>query len=111
LNPDQIAKAKEVNGARKKITHALLCGPHGQIFGTEKHCVKYYSAWKEIFPLIFHKASITDGRQIDQFESTFNLVNILIAEHDRLEGKVTTPSGEVTERKSKKGFFKKLFGK
>ena len=27
LDPEQIAKAKEANGARKKITHALICGP------------------------------------------------------------------------------------
>ena len=26
LNPEQIAKAKEANGKRKRITHALLCG-------------------------------------------------------------------------------------
>lgn len=40
LSPEQIAKAKETNGARKKITHALICGPHGQMFGTEAQCLK-----------------------------------------------------------------------
>lgn len=30
LNKEQIEKAKEVNGDRKKITHALLCGSSGQ---------------------------------------------------------------------------------
>ena len=31
LSRDQIAKAKEAHGKRKRITHALLCGPHGQL--------------------------------------------------------------------------------
>ena len=38
LTADQIANAKEANGQRKRITHALICGPYGQKFGTEKQC-------------------------------------------------------------------------
>ena len=45
LSPEQIAKAKEANGTRKKTTHALICGPHGQMFGTEAQCLKYWEAW------------------------------------------------------------------
>ena len=45
LTPGQIAMAKDANGVRKTITHALICGPHGQIFGTEKQCRKYWVAW------------------------------------------------------------------
>ena len=95
LNPDQIAKAKEVNGRRKRITHALLCGPYGQIFGTEKQCLKYWSAWNPknrievtpgrytaIFPKLFDKAVKKNKYEIHDFESTFNLVNKLIAAED-----------------------------
>ncbi|EGR1559814.1 hypothetical protein D6Y19_24695 [Vibrio parahaemolyticus] len=49
LSEEQITQAKAANGQRKKITHALLCGSYGQIFGTEKQCLKYYNAWKDIF--------------------------------------------------------------
>ena len=31
LNQEQITKAKEVNGKRKQITHAVICGPYGQL--------------------------------------------------------------------------------
>jgi hypothetical protein len=84
LNEEQIKKAKEVNGPRSKITHALLCGESGQMFGTEKQCMKYFSAWREIFPHLFKTAKIVDYYPVNDFKSTFNLVNILIEKHDRL---------------------------
>lgn len=85
LNRTQSAKAKEVNGPRKKITHALICGPHVQIFGTEKHCRKYYSVWSEIFPYISDKAIEVSEYEITDYETTFDLVNELIETHDPLE--------------------------
>ena len=45
LTPAQIARAREANGSRKRITHALVCGPYGQMFGTERQCRKYFAAW------------------------------------------------------------------
>ena len=45
LSPDQIAAAKEANGRRRRITHALLCGPYGQRFDTERQCRRYFEAW------------------------------------------------------------------
>ena len=39
LTPEQIARAKEANGSRKRITHALVCGPYGRMFGTERQCL------------------------------------------------------------------------
>ena len=96
LNPSQIAQAKAVNGERRKITHALLCGPHGQMFGAEKQCRKYFAAWnpaykievspgkfRAIFPKLFRKAIETECHQIKSFENTFNLVNILMETQDR----------------------------
>ena len=79
LNQEQITKAKEVNGKRKQITHAVICGPYGQLFGTEKQCLKYFSAWSKIFPTLFGKAVETDKYEISNFEATFDLVNKLIA--------------------------------
>ncbi len=88
LSPEQIAKAKEINGQRKRITHALLCGPHGQIFGTEKQCLKYWSAWNPenrtpIFPKLFDKAVKTSRYEISDFESTLNLVEKLIKAEEK----------------------------
>ena len=91
LSPEQIAKAKEANGARKKITHALICEPHGQIFGTEAQCLKYWEAWNPrrkpaIFPDIFRRAVKTSDYAISNFETTFDLVNILMEIQDRRKG-------------------------
>ena len=113
LSPEQIVKAKEINGKRKQITHALLCGPYGQMFGTEKQCLKYWSVWrpeyrieispdqyKAMFSNLFDKSVITNNYEISDFESTFNLVNKLIAVEDatktkkpRLENRNTDKQG------------------
>lgn len=83
LSKDQIERAKEVNGRRKQITHSLLCGPHGQIFGTETHCRKYYAVWKKIFPNLFPAHFETKTWEITDYETTFGLVERLIeAEED-----------------------------
>jgi hypothetical protein len=85
LSNEQIVLAKQANGHRRKITHALLCGRYGQIFGTEKHCGKYYYAWKYIFRHLFHQVYETEMHLIERYESTFNLVMLLIEEDDRIE--------------------------
>lgn len=110
LTQDQIEKAKEVNGRRKQFTHALICGPYGQIFGTEKHCRKYYSVWVNIFPHLFDKGIETESYEISDFKSTFNLVNKLIEIHDPLE-KDANPAYRELEKitKKKKGFFARIF--
>ena len=88
LTPVQIAMTKDANGVRKTITHALICGQYGQIFGTEKQCRKYWVAWNPakrpaIFPKLFGKAVETDNYEITNFETTCDLVNILGEKHDR----------------------------
>ena len=45
LTPEQIGRAKKANGSRSRITHALICGPYGQMFGTERQCRKYFTLW------------------------------------------------------------------
>ena len=113
LSPEQIAKAREINGKRKQITHVLLCGPYGQMFGTEKQCLKYWSAWcpenrveispghyKAMFPNLFDRSVVTNNYEISDFESTLNLVNKLIAAEEatkikkpRLQNRNTEKSG------------------
>ena len=111
LNKEQIEKAKEVNGARKQITHALLCGSSGQLFGTEKQCQKYYSVWANIFPNIFVEAFESDNQEITDFSSTFDLVNILIAKNDEVQQPVSEQIQQSNiEKPIKKGFFSRLFG-
>lgn len=112
LNQDQISKAKDINGKRKQISHALICGPHGQIFGTEKECRKYYTAWISVFPLLFDKGIETDDYSISNYESSFDLVNKLIELHDPLEKKANPIHQEIEElTKKKKGLFSRLFGR
>lgn len=105
LSDAQIAEAKATNGARKQISHALLCGPFGQIVGTEKQTRKYFDVWKSIFPAIFENHEDTDDFEISKYESTFNLVNILIAENDRREAEAAPNQTQV-----KRGLFSRFFG-
>ena len=62
LTPEQIARAREANGSRKRITHALVCGPYGQMFGTERECLKYFTAWDPD-----HRIEVAPG----QFQAPF----------------------------------------
>lgn len=83
LNREQIAWAKEANGKRKRITHALICGQYGQLFGTEKQCLKYYTVWSGIFSSLFSRSFRTSSYSIDDFNSTFNLVMKLFDASER----------------------------
>ena len=85
LSKEQIDTAKALHGGRSRITHALICGEHGRLFGTEKHCRKYYSAWKDIFRSLFSTVYETELYDIDDYESTPELVIKLLEEHDKLE--------------------------
>ena len=85
LTQNQIKEAKKVNGQRKQITHSLVCGPHGKIFGTEKQCRKYFSVWQNVFPLIFCSSVEIEDVKINNYKSDFNLVNKLIKIHDSIE--------------------------
>lgn len=83
LTPEQIVQAKAANGARRQITHALICGPYGQRFGTELQCRKYFDAWNPanehaIFPGLFGQAVELDDCAIADFSSTDELVTRLI---------------------------------
>ena len=84
LDKTQIEKAKQANGERKRITHALVCGPYGQMFGTEKQCFKYYSAWVNLFSCLFDKGVKTDAFVINDFKTTDLLVCKLFDAEDAL---------------------------
>ena len=111
LTPEQIDKAKEANGKRKRITHALLCGPYGQIFGTEKQCRKLFAVWdpayrietspgkfRAIFPTLFSKAVETNNYEIVDFETTFDLVNILSEAEDKVRVRALAYEHEQTKQ-------------
>ena len=98
LTPEQIAQAKEANGSRKRITHALVCGPYGQMFGTEKQCLKYFTAWdpdhrievapgqyEALFGDLFDKAVKTTAYAISDYRTTSELATRL------MEASGTTP--------------------
>lgn len=121
LSDEQVAKAKNKNGERKKITHVLLCGDYGQRFGTEKQCLKYYNAWKDIFKELFESSSKSESIDtIPNYETTFDLVNILMKEHDKLPTssesrlkKLTQEAGivldDVDNNRKKPSIWKRLF--
>lgn len=134
LTTDQITRAKEANGRRKRITHALICGPYGQMFGTEKQCLKYFTVWdpayrievqpgkfKSILPGLFDKAVKTDKYEIVDFQSTPELTMKLIeasesvpsATRSRREPnrrpRLDAPDSGSTKAKKKSVFFGWLF--
>ena len=91
LTPEQIARAKEANGSRKRITHALVCGPHGQMFGTERQCLKYFTVWdpdhrievapgkfQALFADLFDKAVKTTAYAISDYRTTPDLATRLM---------------------------------
>ena len=90
LTAEQIARAKEANGRRRRITHALVCGPHGQMFGTEKACLKYFTIWdpdhrievapgqyRALFADLFDKAVKTTAYPITDYRTTPGLATRL----------------------------------
>ena len=97
LTREQITQAKEANGSRKRIAHALVCGPYGQMFGTEKQCLKYFTAWdpdhrievapgqyEALFGDLFDKAVKTIAYAITDFRTTPELVTRLMEASDKL---------------------------
>ena len=91
LMPEQIARAKEANGRRKRITHALVCGPYGQMFGTERQCRKYFTLWdpdhrievapgkiQALFADLFDKAVTTTAHTFNNYRTTPDLAARLL---------------------------------
>ncbi|KQA22544.1 hypothetical protein ATY36_13850 [Vibrio cidicii] len=113
LSEGQISQAKAVNGQRKKITHALLCGSYGQMFGTEKQCSKYYNVWKDIFKDLFAESKTVQVCDVIHYESTFDLVNILISASDKKKQAnncIKPTKSQKPQPKEKKGFWARIFG-
>ena len=65
------------------------------MFGTEKQCLKYYLAWREIFPALFSKGVERTDHEITEYRSTFDLVNKLIEADDSQRSKAVNPSSQV----------------
>ncbi|MYD97658.1 MAG: hypothetical protein F4X98_09760 [Gammaproteobacteria bacterium] len=91
LTQEQIARAREANGSRKRITHALVCGPYGQMFGTEQQCLRYFTLWdpdhrievapgqfRAPFAELFDKAVKTTAYAISDYRTTPDLVTRLM---------------------------------
>ncbi|EJL6633814.1 hypothetical protein ACUYO0_003881 [Vibrio vulnificus] len=113
LSEEQISQAKAVNGQRKKITHALLCGSYGQMFGTEKQCSKYYNVWKDIFKDLFTESKTVQACDVIHYESTFDLVNILLSasdENKQANNCIKPAKSQKSQLTEKKGFWARIFG-
>lgn len=115
LNDKQIVLAKNTNGERKKITHAVVCGKYGQLFGTEKQCRKYFSAWSEIFPKLFNGGEEVENFDIKDYQTTPELVMVLISANDSLEQEtkkidIDQESVSKVKKSSPTSWFKRLFG-
>ena len=88
LSEEQVTRAREANGKRKKITHVLMCGKYGNIFNTEKHCRKYFNAWRDIFKGLFDETvELKKIDLIDDYHSAFDIVSFLIRDQDDCDGK------------------------
>ena len=61
------------------------------MFDTEKQCLKYYLAWRDIFPALFSKGVETTNHEVAEYRSTFKLVNKLIEADDSLRGQASNP--------------------
>ena len=90
LTPEQVARAREANGSRIRITHALVCGPYGQMFGTERQCLKYFTLWdpdhrievapgqfRALFADLFDRAVKTTAFPISDYQTTPDLATRL----------------------------------
>ena len=110
LTDEQAEAARNAIGHRKRITHALVCGYHGNIFGTERSCRKYYDAWRTIFSDIFlDGARETETYKLEEYVSRFNMVTALIEEQDarhKLPNSRATTSGPSVWRRALKMFSK-----
>ncbi|MBL0517986.1 MULTISPECIES: hypothetical protein [Aeromonas] len=109
LGVEQIAEAKEANGKRKQITHALVVGNYGVMFGTEKQCMKYYSVWKNIFKELFGKCYETNQFHLTTYICSGNVVMDLIAESDRRKPKIDFI--DEVEKRERKSFWSRLLGR
>jgi len=109
LNANQIAAAKETNGKRKQITHALVVGNYGVMFGTEKQCMKYFSVWKDIFNDLFGKCYETCQSNLVTYTCSGDVIMDLIEESDKRKPKVDFI--EEAMGCEKKGFCPKLLGR
>ena len=91
LTREQIARAREANGSRKRITHALVCGPYGRMFGTERQCLKYFTLWdpdhrievapgefQALFADLFDRAVKTTAYAISDYRTTPDLATRLV---------------------------------
>ena len=103
LTPEQIARAREANGRRRRITHALVCGPYGQMFGTERECLKYFTEWdpdhrievapgkyRALFADLFDKAVKTTAYPLSDYRTTPDLAARLM-EASGAAPRTTTP--------------------
>ena len=61
------------------------------MFGTEKQCLEYYLAWRDIFPALFFKGVEKTDCEISEYRSTFDLVNKLTEADDSLRGQAGNP--------------------
>lgn len=110
LNKEQIFRAKEENGKRRQITHALVVGAHGTMFGTEKQCRKYYFVWSDIFKELFGKCYETDQYQVNCYVDSGNVVMSLIEESDGKKAKIVQHQSTQQSKPKNKGLFARLFG-
>lgn len=113
LTAEQISRAKEVNDRRKRITHALICGPYGQVFGTEKECLQYFTAWDPD-----HRIEVAPGQYralfADLFDEAVETTANPITDHRTTAalGKRLAEAAGRTPRKapSVRGLLGRLFG-
>jgi len=103
LNNEQITRAKEENGSRKQITHALVVGHYGIIFGTYKQCEKYYIAWRDLFINLFKDSYETSSIELPYYKTDNGIVYKLCDDDKiRKRGKYSDIYIEMEKEKARK---------
>lgn len=124
LNAEQVQLAKSANGERRKISRAVVCEGHGQLFGTYKQCRKYFLPWKLMYSRtgiaefrglrLFTDAMETDSYIFSNYEETPDLsINLGKASYVPSLGRTSGKHLDELSPNSKpapKGFFGRLFG-
>ena len=89
LDDEQVAKAKQANGKNRRITHVVICGDYGRVFGTYNQCARHFSFFKNTFKKLFFEAKIVDSCRINDYQDTFEIENVLFAKIYEKEKRLT----------------------
>ena len=95
LTNEQIVKAKRYNGKGRRMTHVIICGEYGKVFGTEIQCLRLFSILKNTFRKLFSDVKIIESCQLTTYKETKNIEDVLFSKiyekREKIENKPQPP--------------------